>query len=116
MTSEAIDTGSVNPFNSYLLKVNPLLEAMVAALLLERPDDVPSFMKTWLEREHAGMVDMAPGTLDNSTIAAEKETLRDEILATIRKVKILEGQQEEIVKTQQPDHKEELLDKIENAS
>jgi hypothetical protein len=99
MTSESVEHGSINPFNTYLLKINPLLEAMVAALLLERPDDVTAFMKTWLEREHAGMTDGSPDGYDGLGYDAAKEALRDEILATIRKVKILEGQYEEIQRT-----------------
>lgn len=111
MTSESAEHSSINPFNTYLVKVNPLLEAMVAALLLERPDDVKPFMKAWLEREHAGMTD-APiggsGAVNPLATADGKDALRDEILDTIRKVKILEGKHEEIMKLK-VDQKDELM-------
>jgi len=59
-------------------KVNPVLEALVTAVLLERPDDPPFFMLKWL-CEQTKSLDTADQGQRTSSKAEEIEAVRTEI-------------------------------------
>jgi putative intracellular protease/amidase len=71
-------------------EINPILEQLVTAMLLERPDNVPGFILKWLNEQFL-KVPAQSDSADNSDLSKlleEKETLEKEVQLLEEKLKL----------------------------